>query len=107
MPLDPEEIANNIEDDDLNRPEPGSFIGSVIVLHNYGDDTYADVLPSQPGISLRNNFSQINLPNGDIVILAKTVHDLKINTKLDEKDLEALFNAGLIDSDDETGEFII
>jgi hypothetical protein len=75
-------------------------------MHVYGDDTYADVLASQPGISLRNNFSIINLPNGDAIYMAKTLDDLKNNIELDEKELEALFNAGLIDSDDTTGEFI-
>jgi hypothetical protein len=97
-------------DEPEGRPSPDRpddhFVGSVIVMHIYGDDTYASVLPSVPGISLRNNFSMIDLPNGDIIYLAKTLDHLKANVELDRKELEALFNAGLIDADDE-GNFII
>ena len=77
------------------------FLGNIIIMHIYGDDTYADVLPKQPGISLRNNFSEIALPNGDRLYLAKTLDDLKSNVHLGRKELEALFNAGLVDIDDE------
>jgi len=113
MPIDPEDIAGMIGDDpdEIGPPEPQPgpgpdtpekhFSGNVIVLHVYGDNTYADVLPSQPGISLRNNFSMINLPNGDTLYLAKSLDDLRANVELEEKELSALFNAGLVDTDDE------
>jgi hypothetical protein len=95
--MNPEDIAK-----EMGPGEDQQFIGNIIVLHVYGDDTYADALPRQPGISLRNNFSVINLPNGDTIYLAKTIDDLKNNIKLGEKEMEALFNAGLVDSDDES-----
>lgn len=99
--MDPEDIARDME----RRDGQGqNFLGNVIIMHIYGDNTYADVLPKQPGISLRNNFSAIRLPNGDRLYLAKTIDDLKYNVKLGEKEMVALFNAGLIDLGDEDDE---
>jgi len=101
------QIAESIDEDpDLAPESEKHFLGNVIVMHVYGDYTYTDVLPSQPGISLRNNFSTINLPNGDIVYLAKTLDDLKNNVDIDDMKAAALFNAGLIDTDDD-GNFLI
>jgi len=102
--ITPEQIAETIDGSSLRNDQ--HFIGSVIVMHIHGDGTYADVLPSQPGISLRSNFSVMSLPNGDTIYLAKNLDELRDNVELGQKELDALFNAGLIDTDDD-GNYII
>ena len=115
MDIDPKDIAEIISeypDGEVGRfgtggpaPEAAS---PGFVLHVYGDDTYADVTElAGSGFAIKGDFARLHLGNGDSLYFAKSVDALKNNIELDEKELEALFNASLIDSDDETGEFLV
>jgi hypothetical protein len=82
----------------------GESSGSIII-HVHGDGEMYDVTQS---VSITSNqpFDSLTLPNGDEIIVAKSLADVKSNMDMSDNTLlEALFNANLIESDD-NGNFL-
>lgn len=83
--------------------------GSILV-HRHGDGTYVDVTISPnvvPGPA-SGGMATIHLPNGDSLEVASSLDALKGDYPdgMDDELLEALFNAGLIETDDE-GNYLV
>ena len=96
--MNPSDIANTI-------PDESSALSGAIVIHRHGDGTYVDA-KTEPGLSINGGYAEINLPNGDTIYIANSLNDLLSNIQPDESELEALFNAGIIGTDDD-GHYMI
>jgi len=78
----------------------GASAGSIII-HTHGDHEMYDVARS---VSITSNmpFDSLTLPKGDVISIAKSLDDIKANMDMtNEALLDALFNAGLIDTDED------
>lgn len=73
----------------------------IIVIHTHRDDTYVDVTTVN-NVTPISDLEMVGLPNGDTLTFAKSVQAIKTNADLanDNRVPEALFNAGLIETDD-------
>ena len=99
--MGPEDIAREIDG------EESIDVGTskLIVIHVWHDNEYINVT-STNNVTIPGDFASINLPNGSTVYFAKSLDAIKNNMDVNEELLDALFNAGLIEADDE-GNFII
>jgi hypothetical protein len=81
----------------------GSIIIQIISGNN-GDDYL--IMQSQT-VSSTEPFDMITLPNGEQIIIAKTLADIKNNIDEGEHEglLKALYNAGLIQYDTDSDEY--
>jgi hypothetical protein len=87
---------------DLKRVLAGMDSGSgSLIVHIHGDGEMIDVVQSSSMASTKP-FDSLTLPKGDILIIAKSLDDIKSNMDMsNEALLDALFNRGLIETDDD------
>ena len=73
-----------------------------IVLQVFADGERAAATFTNDVAPARGDFAILNLPNGDTVLIATSLEAMKTGTPggLTKLELEALFNAGLIETDD-------
>ena len=92
---------------DLKRVLAGMESGSgSLIVHIHGDGEMIDVVQSSSMASTKP-FDSLTLPKGDILIIAKSLDDIKSNMDMsNEALLDALFNRGLIETDDD-GNYIV
>jgi hypothetical protein len=121
--MEPSELANSLRriataidqsknpdrklvEQDLKKVLAAVESSGSIIIHVHGDGEMYDVTQSTSVMS-NKPFDSMTLPKGDKIIVAKSLADVKSNMDMSNNTLlEALFNANLIESDDD-GNFLL